>query len=67
LSPNPSTPLLNSLGLGGGFAIAPLLLSMGLHPQCQAGTSKAILFISTLASSVSFLIAGRLPLTYALV
>ncbi|KIY93601.1 hypothetical protein MNEG_14360 [Monoraphidium neglectum] len=55
------------LGLGGGFAIAPLLLGMGLHPQCQAGTSKAILLISTLASSVSFLIAGRMAITYALV
>lgn len=59
--------LVGCLGLGGGFATAPLLLSKGLHPQCQAGTSKAILLISTLASSVSFLIAGRLPLVYALV
>jgi uncharacterized membrane protein YfcA len=55
------------LGLGGGFAIAPLLLSYGLDPRPQAATSKAILLISTLASSASFLIAGRLPLTHALV
>jgi uncharacterized membrane protein YfcA len=55
------------LGLGGGFAIAPLLLGMGLAPQPQAATSKAILLISTLASSASFLIGGRMPLTHALV
>ena len=55
------------LGLGGGFAIAPLLLSMGLHAQVQAATSKAILLISTLASSTAFLISGRMPITHALV
>jgi uncharacterized membrane protein YfcA len=56
-----------TLGLGGGFAIAPLLLALGLAPQPQTATSKVILLISTLASSASFLIAGRMPLTHALV
>jgi uncharacterized membrane protein YfcA len=55
------------LGFGGGFAVAPLLLSMGMHPQVQAGTCNAVLFLATLGSSAAFLISGRLPLDYALV
>jgi uncharacterized membrane protein YfcA len=55
------------LGFGGGWAVAPLLLSLGLHPQVQAGTCNAVLLIATFGSSAAFLIAGRLPLATALV
>ena len=48
------------LGIGGGFVISPLMLSLGAHPSAAAATSNTILFFSSGLATLSFQREGLL-------
>ncbi|KAK9862471.1 hypothetical protein WJX84_009881 [Apatococcus fuscideae] len=53
------------LGMGGGFIIAPLMLSLGSHPKIAAATSNTILFFSTSFAALAFERMGLLNYQFA--
>ena len=55
-----------ALGLGGGSIFNPLLLSMGLPPKVASATGLYMLIFSTAASTISYIIADMLDISYGL-
>lgn len=53
-----------ALGLGGGSIFNPLLLSMGCPPKVASATGMYMIIYSTGASTVSYIVADMLDITY---
>ncbi len=51
----------------GTWPISPIILTLGLHAQVTAGTSKVLLFMITGGTGITFASSGSLSLTYVLV
>lgn len=54
------------LGLGGGFALGPLLLEFGVHPQVFSATATFAMLFSSSMSVVEYHLLDRFPVPYAL-
>ena len=55
-----------ALGLGGGSIFNPLLLSMGVPPKVASATGMYMIIFSTGASTLTYLLAGMLEVSYGL-
>jgi len=53
------------LGIGGGLITGPMLIEMGVIPQVAVATSSYMILFTSSATSVQFLILGRLPYRHA--
>lgn len=51
-------------GVGGGIVKGPLMLEMGVNPSVAAATAATMIFFTTSAACVSFVIFGLLELEY---
>ena len=54
----------NLFGLGGGFIYGPMLMSLGVNPSVSASTCLFMVMFSNAASTLMFLLFGRLNLIY---
>eukprot|EP00250_Pteridium_aquilinum_P010756 c19611_g1_i1 orf=156-1418(-) len=54
------------VGLGGGFAIGPLLLEFGAHPKAISATATFTMLFSSSMSVLEYYLVGRFPVPYAL-
>ena len=54
------------MGIGGGMLIAPFLLQIGILPEVAAATNSVTTFFSSMATSLQYLMSGRLLLGYSL-
>jgi uncharacterized membrane protein YfcA len=55
------------IGMGGGFLLGPLLLSLSVHPQVSSATSALMVLFSSSSAAIAFAVDGRLDLTLAAV
>lgn len=55
-----------TLGAGGGTTMGPLLLLLGVNPQVTASTSAVLVFYTASIASLTYALAGRIPLDYGL-
>lgn len=55
-----------ALGLGGGSIFNPLLLSLGCPPKVASATGMYMIIFSTGASTMTYIIAEMLDVTYGL-
>ena len=55
-----------ALGLGGGSIFNPLLLSMGCNPIVASATGMYMIIFSTGASTITYIFANMLDITYGL-
>lgn len=55
-----------ALGLGGGSIFNPLLLSMGVPPKVASATGMYMIIFSTGASTLTYMLADMLPVSYGL-
>lgn len=53
------------LGIGGGMLIGPFLLSTGMTPITVAATDSVTTFFSSTASSIQYIVAGRIMPYYS--
>lgn len=55
-----------ALGLGGGSIFNPLLLSFGVPPKVASSTGMYMIIFSTGASTMTYIAAGKLEVSYGL-
>lgn len=55
------------LGIGGGMLINPLLLELGVAPDCTAATSSLMILFTALSAVAQYGIIGRIQWDYAAV
>lgn len=55
-----------ALGLGGGAIFNPLLLSFGVPPKVASSTGMYMIIFSTGASTMTYVAAGKLDVSYGL-
>ena len=55
-----------ALGLGGGSIFNPVLLSMGIPPAVSSSTSMYLVMFTTLGSSITYFLIGKMNIQYAL-
>lgn len=55
-----------ALGAGGGTTMGPLLLLLGVNPQVTSSTSAVLVFYTASIASLTYALAGRIPLDYGL-
>lgn len=60
-----SGSLSSMLGIGGGMLINPLLLHMGVAPDCSAATSSLMILFTSISSSTQYALIGRIQWDYA--
>lgn len=53
------------LGVGGGMLINPLLLEMGVAPDCTAATSSLMILFTSISAVAQYGIIGRIQWDYA--
>jgi len=51
-------------GVGGGIVKGPLMVEMGILPEVAVATSSTMIFFTTGAATISFLVFGTLPLAH---
>mmetsp|Transcript_3142 Transcript_3142/g.4965 ORF Transcript_3142/g.4965 Transcript_3142/m.4965 type:complete len:281 (+) Transcript_3142:517-1359(+) len=51
-------------GIGGGIVKGPLMVEMGILPEVAVATSSTMIFFTTGAATISFLVFGSLPLAH---
>eukprot|EP00817_Percolomonadidae_sp_ATCC50343_P001810 CAMPEP_0117430034 /NCGR_PEP_ID=MMETSP0758-20121206/9553_1 /TAXON_ID=63605 /ORGANISM="Percolomonas cosmopolitus, Strain AE-1 (ATCC 50343)" /LENGTH=261 /DNA_ID=CAMNT_0005217609 /DNA_START=774 /DNA_END=1556 /DNA_ORIENTATION=- len=54
------------LGIGGGMIVGPLLLELGVLPEVSMATSAFMIFFTSSATMVQYLLLGTVPLYYSL-
>ena len=59
--------LASLLGVGGGMIINPLLLELGVAPDCTAATSSLMILFTSLSASIQYGLLGRIQWDYAAV
>ena len=55
-----------ALGLGGGTIFNPYLIGMGVPPKVSSSTGMYLVWFSTTAASVVYILSDKLPIEYGL-
>jgi uncharacterized membrane protein YfcA len=55
------------LGVGGGIVMTPLMLELGVLPKVASSSANFLLFFTSVASSLLYILSGQIIWDYALV
>ena len=54
------------MGIGGGMLITPIMIQVGMIPEVVIATGSITTFFSSLISTLNYLLAGRLNISYGI-
>ena len=54
------------VGVGGGMVLGPMMLELGVLPQVSAATTGTMVLLTSSSAAAVFLLAGIVPIDYAL-
>jgi len=54
------------VGVGGGMVLGPMMLELGILPQVSSATTGTMVLLTSSSAVAVFLLAGLVPLDYAL-
>lgn len=57
----------STCGVGGGIIMCPLFIELGVNPKIAASSSNLLVIVSSLSSSILYLVLNRIKMDYSIV